>query len=85
MAILLLSFFGQEQPIFDSAAAFEDEGILWRAIAFTLDFGGAKLEVLRNIGSACPLDTPFIIIGTCIFTSHDFDLVVTASIPTNTF
>jgi hypothetical protein len=58
--------------------------IFGRAVAFAFDIGGAQLEVVWYVCFAGPLDAAFIVVGASVFTAHDFDLMVTTAISTNT-
>jgi hypothetical protein len=55
ITVLLLTFGGKHQPVFNAARPFEDVGIGRGAVAFAENICGAELEGGWESGSTCPL------------------------------
>jgi hypothetical protein len=74
-AVLLVSLIRQNEPVFNTAATFENVGILWVVVAFADDVGGPELEFLRQRSRACPLYIFGVVVRARILTAHHVHIV----------
>ncbi len=83
--MLLFSNLGQHEPVFHSAAAFQNIRIVWRVVTFTNDFRGAELELWRESSGACPLNVGIVVVAPRVLAAHDVDLVEAARVAADAF
>lgn len=75
VSVFLQALGCQHQAVFNTAATFQDVGIVGRVVTFADDVGGGELEFFGKGGLAGPLYVLVIVVGTGVLAAHHIDFV----------